>query len=106
MTTDRRTSKIAEFLEGSLGLSETQWISDGEFTGCLRVNGAARNDLCRGADLEIGRQFHNRAENPHLPYRPFERTMLRFPRMQTLQKFALIHASVQNQLPTERQLLN
>ena len=81
-------------------------MSDGEFTDCLRVNGAARNDLCRSADREIGRRFNNRAENLHLPFRRFERAMLRFPRMQILQKFASIHTSVQNQVPTKRQLLN
>lgn len=32
--------------------------------------------------------------------------MLRFRRMRTLQKFASIHASVQNHFPTERHLQN
>ena len=54
----------------------------------------------------MGRWLNNRAENSHLPFRRRERAMLRFRRMRTLQKFASVHASVHNHLPTERHLQN
>ena len=43
---------------------------------------------------ESERRLNNRAENLHLPFRRRERAMLRFRRMQSLQKFASEHASV------------
>ena len=75
-------------------------------TDRLRSYGAALKDLGRGDDREMGRWLNNRAENSHLPFRRRERAMLRFRRMRTLQKFASIHASVHNHLPTERHLQN
>jgi putative transposase len=71
-----------------------------------RSCGAALKDLGRGDDREMGRRLNNRAENSHLPFRRRERAMLRFRRMRTLQKFASVHASVQNHFPTERHLQN
>ena len=53
-----------------------------------------------------GRRLNNRAENSHLPFRRREWAMVRFRRMQTLQKFASVHASVHNHFPTERHLQN
>ena len=73
-------------------------------TDRLRSYGAALKDLGRGDDREMGRWLNNRAENSHLPFRRRERAMLRFRRMRTLQKFASVHASVQNLFPTERHL--
>ena len=75
-------------------------------TAGLRSYGAALKDLGRGDGREIGRWLNNRAENSHLPFRRRERAMLRFRRMQTLQKFASVHASVHNHFPTERHVLN
>jgi putative transposase len=75
-------------------------------TDRLRSDGAALKDLGRGDDREMGRWMNNRAENSHLTFRRRERAMLRFRRMRTLQKFASVHASVHNHLPTERHLLN
>lgn len=75
-------------------------------TDRLHAYGAALKDLGRGDDREMGRWMNNRAENSHLPFRRRERAMLRFRRMRTLQKFASVHASVHNHVPTERRLLN
>ncbi len=44
----------------------------------------------------MGRWANNRVENSHLPFRRRERAMSRFSRMKTLQKFASVHASMQN----------
>jgi putative transposase len=70
----------------------------------LRSYGVARKHLGRGDDGEMGRWLNSRAENSHLRFRRRERAMLRFRRMQTLQKFASVHASVHNHFPTERHL--
>jgi putative transposase len=75
-------------------------------TDRLRSYGAALKDLGRGDDREMGSWLNNRAENSHLPFRRRERVLLRFRRMRALQKFASIHATVHNHLPTERHLLN
>jgi putative transposase len=53
---------------------------------------------------ETGRWLNNRAENSHQPFRRRERTMLRFRRMRTLQKFAAVHAIVHNHFNAERDL--
>lgn len=46
----------------------------------------------------------NRAENSHLPFRRRERAMPRFRRMQSLQKFVAVHASVSNHFNLDRSL--
>lgn len=73
-------------------------------TDRLRSYGAALNDLGRSNDRAMGRWLNNRAENSNLPFRRRERSMLRFRRMHTLQKFASVHASVHKHFPTERHL--
>ena len=75
-------------------------------TDRLRSYGAALKDLGRGDDRKMGRWLNNRAENSHLPFRRRERAMLRFRSMRKLQKFASVHASIHNHLPTERHLQN
>lgn len=75
-------------------------------TDRLRSDSAALKDLGRGDDREMWRWLNNRAENSHLPFQRRERALLRFRRMRTLQKFALVHASVHNHFPTERHLEN
>ncbi len=75
-------------------------------TDRLRSYGAAMKDLGRGNDREMGRRLNNRAENSSLPFRRWERAILHFQRMRTLQKFASVHASVHCHFPTERHLLN
>ncbi|MFO1173660.1 MAG: IS6 family transposase [Paracoccaceae bacterium] len=73
-------------------------------TDRLRSYGAALKDLGRSDDREMGRWANNRAENSHLPFRRRERAMLRFRRFRALQKFAAVHASVQNHFNQERSL--
>jgi putative transposase len=53
---------------------------------------------------ETGRWLNNRAENSHLPFRRREPATLRFRRMQSLQKFVAVHASVLNHFNQERSL--
>ena len=70
----------------------------------LRSYGTALRELGVANLQETGRWKNNRAENSHLPFRRRERTMLRFRRMRTLQKFAAVHASVYNLFNSERSL--
>ena len=62
----------------------------------LRSYGAAVMVIGNADWQETDRWLNNRAENSHLPFRRRERAMLRFRRVQTLQKFVSIHASIQN----------
>ena len=56
-------------------------------------------------DLQAtGRWLNNRVENSHLLFRRRERAMLRFRRMRSLQKFAAVHASVNNLFNQDRSL--
>ena len=73
-------------------------------TDKLRSYGAALRELGADDRQETGRWLNNRAENSHLPFRRRERAMLRFRRMRSLQKFAAVHASVQNHFNQERSL--
>jgi putative transposase len=58
------------------------------------------------ARQEIRRWLNNRAENSHQPFRRGERAMMKFRSMESLQKFASIHASVHNHFNQERHLYN
>ncbi|MDG1339428.1 MAG: DDE-type integrase/transposase/recombinase, partial [Paracoccaceae bacterium] len=73
-------------------------------TDKLRSYGAAMKVIGNAWKQESGRWKNNRAENSHLPFRRRERAMHRFRRMQSLQKFAAVHASVCNHLNSERSL--
>ena len=73
-------------------------------TDKLRSYGAALKHLCASDRQETGRWLNNRADNSHLPFRRWERALLRFQRMQSLQKFASVHASVTNHFNSERSL--
>jgi putative transposase len=70
----------------------------------LRSYGAALKEIGAGDRQEMGRWLNNRAENSHLSFRRRERSMLRFRRMRSLQKFAAVHASVSNHFNQERSL--
>lgn len=63
-----------------------------------------RHDLGIGDRQETGRWRNDRAENSHQPFRRRERAMLRFRRIQLLQEFAAVHASVHNHFNQERAL--
>ena len=53
---------------------------------------------------ETGRRLINRVENSHQPFRRRERAMAKFRSARSLQKFAAIHASVNNHFNRERHL--
>lgn len=55
---------------------------------------------------EMGRWKNNRAENSHLPFRRRERAMLRFRRMESLRKFASVHAGLHNHFNSKRHLVD
>jgi len=59
-------------------------------TDLLRSYGAAMKVVGNAHRQETGRWLNNRAENSYLPFRRRERAMLRFRRMQTLQKFVAV----------------
>lgn len=58
-------------------------------TDCLRSYGAAVGELGIRGRQQTGQWLNNRVENSHQPFRRRERAMLRFRRMQTLQKIRL-----------------
>jgi len=75
-------------------------------TDRLRSCGAAMKEI-GNADLQkTGRWLNNRVENSHQPLRRRERAILRFRRMQTLQKFSPIHASAHKHFNQERHLVS
>lgn len=61
-------------------------------TNKLRSYKAALKEFGGAERQETGRRENTRAENWHLPFRRRERTMLRFRRMRSLQKFASVHS--------------
>ena len=65
-------------------------------TDRLQSYRAALRELDIGDRQETGRWANNRAENSHQPCRRWERAMLRFCRIRTLEKFALDQAPVFN----------
>jgi putative transposase len=75
-------------------------------TDRLRSYAAAMKEIGNAERQETGRKLNNRAENSHLPFRRRERAMLRFRRMKTLQKFASVHASVNNHFNQDRHLIS
>lgn len=75
-------------------------------TDGLRSYPAAMRELGNLDRREMGRYLNNRAENSHLPFRRRERAMLRFRQMKSLQKFASVHASMQNHFNSERHLVD
>ena len=54
----------------------------------------------------VGRWANNRVENSHLPFQRRERAMLRFRQITTLQKFASVHANINNHFSLERHLID
>jgi putative transposase len=76
-------------------------------TDRLRSYGAALKEIGNAERQETARRLNNRAENSHLPFRRRERAMLRFRRMETLQKFTSVHAaSAHNHFSQERHLVS
>ena len=75
-------------------------------TDRLRSYRAAMKAIGNAEVQEVGRWKNNRCENSHLPFRRREQAMLQFRRLQSLQKFVSIHASVHNHFNHERHLNN
>ena len=73
-------------------------------TDKLRSYGAAMKIIGSADKQDTGRWLNNRAENSHQPFRRRERAMIRFRRMQTLQKFVAVHASIYNHFNQDRSL--
>ena len=73
-------------------------------TDKLRSYRAAMKVIGNASRQDTGRWQNNRAENSHLPFRRREHAMLRFRRMQSLQKFASVHASIYNHFNQQRHL--
>jgi DDE domain len=67
-------------------------------TGRLPFYRAAMKALRCEARRQVGRWVGDRAENSHLPFRRRERAMLRFRRMETLQRFVSSCASLHKHL--------
>ncbi len=75
-------------------------------TDGLRSYPAAMREIGNIDRRQMGRWLNNRAESSHLPFRRRKRAMLRFRRMKSLQKFALVHANVHNHFALERHLVD
>lgn len=103
VTKKRDKSAALRFMKKALkrhGKAETI-VTDG-----LKSYLAAMKELGNQDRREMGRWLNNRAENSHLPFRRRERTMQRFRRMKSLQKFASVHASLHNHFNSERHLVD
>jgi putative transposase len=73
-------------------------------TDRLRSYGAAMKAIGIVGRQECGRWLNSRAENSHQPFRRREGAMAKFRDIGTLQKFAAVHASIQNHFHQERHL--
>ena len=73
-------------------------------TDRLRSYGAAMKAIGIVGCQECGRWLNNRAENSHQPFRRREGAMAKFRNIRTFQKFAAVHASVQNHFHQDRHL--
>jgi len=103
VTKKRDKSAALRFLKKALkrhGKAE-KIVTDG-----LKSYPAAMRDLGNLERRIIGQWKNNRAENSHLPFRRREHAMLRFRRMETLQKFTSVHASIYNHFNFERHLVD
>ena len=100
--TKKRDKKAAlKFMKKAMRLygSPSEIVTDK-----LRSYSAATKELgCSDKQVTM-RWANNRVENLHLPFRRRERAILRFRRMQSLQKFASIHASFHNHFNSQRSL--
>ena len=75
-------------------------------TDRLRSYGAAMREIGCIEKQDVGKWKNNRAENSHLPFRRREYAMLRFRKLETLEKFTAIHGQVYNHFNGERHLNN
>ena len=99
VTKKRNKAAALMFLKKALkphGQAETI-VTDG-----LKSHPAAMRSLGNIDRREMGRWLNNRVENSHLPFRRRARAMLRFRQMNSLQKFASVHANVHNHFNLQR----
>ncbi len=73
-------------------------------TDRLRSYRAAMKTIGIAKRQECGRWFNNRSENSHQPFRRRDGAMARFRDIETLQKFASVHASIHNHFNQDRHL--
>ncbi len=73
-------------------------------TDRLRSYRAAMILIGNASSQECGRWLNNRAENSHQPFRRREGAMAKFRDVETLQKFAAVHASIHNHFNQDRHL--
>jgi putative transposase len=93
--TKRRDKKSAlKFLRKSL---RRHGSAEAIVTDRLASYGAALKALGVIDKRDVGRWLNNRVENSHQPFRRRERAMLRFRRMRSLENFAALHGSLNNQ---------
>jgi len=103
VTKDRDKAAALKFMKKAL---KRYGSPEAITTDGLRSYKAAMSKLGNQAKQEVGRWANNRVENSHLSFRRRERSMLRFRRMKTLQKFASVHANVHNHFNSERHLVD
>ena len=103
VTTTRDKAAAIKFMKKAL---KRHGSPDTITTDGLRSYKAAMAELGNADKQEVGRWANNRVENSHLSFRRRERSMLRFRRMKTLQKFASVHANVHNHFNSERHLVD
>ena len=85
-------------------LKKQGWTPTRITTDKLRSYHVAIRTLGLTAQHIDNKRANNRAENSHLSFRRREHAMLRFRRMQSLQKFATVHSSVYNHFNQARHL--
>jgi len=73
-------------------------------TDRLRSYRTAMKVIGNAADQICGRWLNNRAENSHQPFRRRASAMAKFRDVKTLQKFAAVHASINNHFNQDRNL--
>ena len=73
-------------------------------TDRLRSYRAAMTAIGNAAAQTCGSWLNNRAENSHRPFRRREGAVARFRDIETLQKFAFVHASIHNHFNHDRHL--
>jgi putative transposase len=100
--TKRRDRKAAlKFLKRTMKRYGRPWSI---VTDRLRSYRAAMKAIGVTDRQDCGRWLNNRAENSHQPFRRREKPMARFQNIQTLQKFAAVHASTHNLFNLDRHL--
>ena len=100
--TKRRNKRAAlKFLRKTM---KKNGSSSKVITDKVRSHGAALKELGATSLQDTTQYLNNRCENSHLPFRRKERSMQRFRKLSTLQKFTSIHGHIYNHFNHERHL--